>query len=245
MAELLLCKVYFERGTLVLSFLLCYYEIYICLRINLMWHGGKMEFKQVVDKRRTIREFSNEAIPNDIIMEALEAGLKAPSYNHLRQWDFIMVRDLNLRLALTQTEEMIEELSAELLQAFHDYDSLAREMYLDAIPKQKQMILTSPELLVVVYKPKTLVKNSERVYDLNCLASIWCCIENILLSLAEHDVLGVTFIPKNTDKVKEILNVPDELEVAAIIPFGYEAKDSKMIKQKEIDLTTKIHNNGW
>ncbi|MGC6174619.1 nitroreductase family protein [Lacrimispora sp. 38-1] len=204
-----------------------------------------MEFKQVIDKRRTIREFSNEIVPNGIIIESLEAGLKAPSYNHLKQWDFIMVRDSKIRLALTQTEEMVEELSSDLLQAFENHDSLAKAMYLDAIPKQKRMILTAPELLVVVYKPKTLVKDSNRIYDLNCLASVWCCIENILLSLAEHEVLGVTFIPKNTDKVKDILAVPDELEVAAIIPFGYKAEDSKIIEQKEIDLKTRIHINVW
>nr|WP_314466417.1 nitroreductase family protein [uncultured Clostridium sp.] len=204
-----------------------------------------MEFKQVIDKRRTIREFSNEIVPNEIIVESLDAGLKAPSYNHLKQWDFIMVRDSKIRLALTQTEEMIEELSSDLLQAFENHDSLAKAMYLDAIPKQKRMILTAPELLVVVYKPKTLVKDSNRIYDLNCLASVWCCIENILLSLAEHEVLGVTFIPKNTDKVKDILAVPDELEVAAIIPFGYKAEDSKIIEQKEIDLKTRIHINVW
>ena len=204
-----------------------------------------MEFKTVINKRRTIREFSNELVPNEIIMESLDAGLKAPSYNHLKQWDFIMVRDPKIRLALTQTEEMIDKVSTNLIHAFEDYESLAKEMYLDAIPKQKQMILTSPELLVVVYKPKTLVKDSHRIYDLNCLASVWCCIENILLSLAEHDVLGVTFIPKNTDKVKDILKVPNELEVAAIIPFGYKDKDCKIIEQKEIDLKTRIHTNGW
>jgi nitroreductase len=205
----------------------------------------KMEFKQVIDKRRSIREFSNEIIPNEIIMEALHNGLKAPSYNHLKQWDFIMVRDPKIKLALTQTEEMIEEVSTDLIHAFEDYENLAREMYLDAIPKQKRMILTAPELLVVVYKPKTPVKDSHRIYDLNCLASVWCCIENILLSLAEHDVLGVTFIPKNTDKVKEVLKVPNELEVAAIIPFGYKDKDSKIIEQKEIDLKTRVHVNAW
>ncbi|MDF2889250.1 MAG: hypothetical protein K0R23_3635 [Lacrimispora sp.] len=204
-----------------------------------------MEFKQVIDKRRSIREFSNEIIPNEIIMEALHNGLKAPSYNHLKQWDFIMVRDPKIKLALTQTEEMIEEVSTDLIHAFEDYENLAREMYLDAIPKQKRMILTAPELLVVVYKPKTPVKDSHRIYDLNCLASVWCCIENILLSLAEHDVLGVTFIPKNTDKVKEVLKVPNELEVAAIIPFGYKDKDSKIIEQKEIDLKTRVHVNAW
>jgi len=43
----------------------------------------------------------------------------------------------------------------ELKESFEGYDTLAKSMYLDAIPKQKRMILTAPELLVVVYKPKT------------------------------------------------------------------------------------------
>jgi nitroreductase len=204
-----------------------------------------MDFRQVIDKRRTIRDFSDQEVPYEIVNISLEAGLKAPSYNHLKQWDFIMVREYKIRLALTHTEEMIEELSTDLLQAFDDYDSLAKEMYLNAIPKQKRMILTAPELLVVVYRPKTHVKDSNKVYDLNCLASVWCCIENILLSLAEHNVFGVTFIPKNTDKVKGILNIPNELEVAAIIPFGYKVEDSKILEQKEIDLKTRIHLNSW
>ncbi|HEX2945466.1 MAG TPA: hypothetical protein VHT96_05895, partial [Clostridia bacterium] len=73
---------------------------------------------------------------------------------------------------------MIEEVTEELKNLFEGQDALAKEMYLDAIPKQKRMILTSPELLVVVYRPKTQVAESQRVYDLNCMASVWCCIEN-------------------------------------------------------------------
>jgi nitroreductase len=118
-------------------------------------------------------------------------------------------------------------------------------MYLDAIPKQKKMLMTAPELLVIVYKPKTQVNESKKVYDLNCLASVWCCIENILLSLAENNIYGVTFIPKNTPAIKTILGIPKELEVAAIIPFGYKALDAKIIPQKEVDLTSRLHINNW
>jgi hypothetical protein len=74
---------------------------------------------------------------------------------------------------------------------------------------------------------------------------VWCCIENILLSLAEKNVFGVTFIPKNTQAVKEVLNIPQELEVAAIIPFGYKASDAKAIIQKEVLLEEKLHINKW
>lgn len=204
-----------------------------------------MEFQEVIIKRRTIRDFSDKPIDKQIINTALYAGLHAPSYNHLKQWDFILVKDLETRVALTQTEEMIENITDELKQSFEGHEMIAKEMYLDAIPKQKRMILTAPELLVVVYRPKTQINNIKRIYDLNCLSSVWCCIENILLSLAEKDVFAVTFIPKNTPAVKKILNIPLELEVAAIIPLGYKAHDAKIPNQKEISLEEKIHINNW
>jgi nitroreductase len=203
-----------------------------------------MELLEAINRRRTVRDFSKEEVPFEIIERSLEAGLKAPSYNHLKQWDFILVKEQNIRLALTQTEEMIEKVTDELKQNFKDHDTLAKGMYLDAIPKQKRMILTAPELLVVVYKPKTQVSESRRVYDLNCLSSVWCCIENILLSLAENEVFGVTFIPKNTSAIKEILNIPQELEVATIIPFGYKDSNAKIIPQNEVQLESRLHINN-
>jgi nitroreductase len=204
-----------------------------------------MELLEAINKRRTVRDFSKEEVPFEIIKKSLESGLKAPSYNHLKQWDFILVKDPNIRLALTQTEEMIDKVTDELKHNFEDHDSIAKDMYLDAIPKQKKMILTAPELLVVVYNPKTQVSESKRVYDLNCLASVWCCIENILLSLTENQVFGVTFIPKNTCEIKKILNVPQKLEIAAIIPFGYRDTNAKIIPQKEVLLESSLHFNIW
>lgn len=204
-----------------------------------------MELQEVITKRRTVRDFSDPLVNHEIIDRALRAGLKAPSYNHLKEWTFILVKDQNVRLALTQTEEMIEKVTEDLKESFKGYEIIAKEMYLDAIPKQKKMMLTAPELLVVVYKPKTKVSESKKVYDLNCLASVWCCIENILLSLAENDVFGVTFIPQNTSAVKKVLNIPEELEVAAIIPFGYKAPNAKMIPQKEVQLEERLHINKW
>jgi nitroreductase len=204
-----------------------------------------MELMEAISKRRTIRDFSQEKVDPAIIKKALEAGLKAPSYNHLKEWNYILVKDSNLRVALTQTEKMLEHTTDDLKQSLKSYEDLVKNMYLDAVPKQKKMILGAPELLVVVYKPKTQVRDSKRVYDLNCLASVWCCIENILLSLAENDVFGVTFIPQNTCAVKKVLNIPEELEVAAIIPFGYRAVDAKIYPQKEVNLVERLHIDLW
>lgn len=200
-----------------------------------------MQLQDAIAKRRTVREFSVRPVSDKIVDKALKAGLAAPSYNHLRQWDFVLVNDSHTRLALTHTEAMKDEIDEKTKALFDGYDESAKAMYLYAIPQQKRMILTAPGLLCVVYKPKTQIRESRRVYDLNCLASVWCCIENILLSFAEDEVFGVTFIPQDTQKVKELLGIPKFLEVAALIPYGYMADDAELPAQKDVLLEDRKH----
>ncbi len=204
-----------------------------------------MDFSEAAGKRRTVRDFSRREVPEAVIEKAAGLAFKAPSYNHLRQWDFILVRDGETKLRLTQTEEMLDAVTPEIASAFKNHDETAKAMYLEAIPKQRRMILGAPVVLAVVFRPKTPVREAERVYDLNCLASVWCCIENLLLSLAEDDVFGVTFIPKNTPGVKEALGIPAELEVAALIPIGYRGDGYREMPQKEIDIHSRIHRERW
>lgn len=205
-----------------------------------------MEFYNIIDKRRTIRDFSDKPVPKDKVLRILEAGLKAPTYNHLREWDFILIENKSVRLDIVAAEKIPEKYEIdELKKIFMNHDAIAKEMYFNALPKQKRMILSAPELLIVVFKPKTTVLESKRVYDLNCLSSVWCCIENILLAMAEENLFGVTFVPQYTDDLKKTLNVPDNLEIAAIIPFGYKSDYAGILRQKGINLKEKIHFNKW
>lgn len=205
-----------------------------------------MEFKEVIEKRRTIRDFQNRKISKDILDYAIENGFKAPTYNHLRDWDFIIINSLESKLKLIESENLDKSINLKSLEdSFKNEDTIMKEMYLDAIPKQKKMILEAPTVVIVVFKPKTKVEEAKKIYDLNCLASVWTCIENFLLSLAEHDVFGVTFIPQNIEMIKEKLGIPVELEVASIIPIGYKADDAKILKQKPIDIAGRKHFEKW
>jgi hypothetical protein len=66
-----------------------------------------------------------------------------------------------------------------------------------------------------------------------------------LLSLAEYDVFGVTYVPKQIEILKSKLGITDELEIAAIIPIGYKSDDAKIVRQKTIDIHQRIHYNKW
>jgi len=205
-----------------------------------------MELKDVIEKRRTVRDFQHREVPDSVIGYAIENAFKAPSYNHLREWDFIVVKNPESKLSLIDYENLHKTASGdELENIFKNEDEIMKEMYLDAVPKQKKMILNAPAVIVVVFKPKTKVPDAKKIYDLNCLASVWACIENFLLSLAEYDVYGVTYIPQNSKTIKEKLGIPEELEIATIIPIGYRDDKAKLLKQKEINIRERIHQDSW
>jgi nitroreductase len=205
-----------------------------------------MELKATIEKRRTVRDFQNKKVPSEIIDYAIKNGFKAPSYNHLREWDFIILDSLEAKLKLIDTENLNKVIEIqELEEAFKNEEISKKEMYLDAIPKQKIMILNAPSVVIVVFKPKIRIEEAKNVYDLNCLASVWTCIENFLLSLAEHDVFAVTYIPQKNETLKEKLCIPSELEIASIIPIGYQSTNAKTLKQKNIDIAKHIHYEKW
>ncbi|GAG43884.1 unnamed protein product, partial [marine sediment metagenome] len=61
-----------------------------------------MEFKDIIQKRRSVREFTNEPVPNEKLRRVLEAARLAPSASNHQAWKFVVVKDYNKRKALAQ-----------------------------------------------------------------------------------------------------------------------------------------------
>ena len=205
-----------------------------------------MDFYEVVTKRRSVREFQPRPVEEEKLQRVLEVGLKAPSHNHMREWEFILVRDIEQRKRVVELGVRAENMTdrTELGKATEGMiDELQKQMYLKALPVQKRMLMSSPELLVVCFRMKKTLKECKALYELNNFASVWTCIENILLAMTAEGLYGVTYIPSETSSLKKILDVPQDYEVAAVIPIGYPT--DYFVKQKTTALKEKIHYNRW
>jgi len=208
--------------------------------------GVAMEFYEAVSNRRSVREFQTRPVEKEKLTRILEAGLKAPSNNHLRQWEFILVRDPEQRRRVAELVAKGKSITSEteLEKALDRWsDELQREMYRVALPVQVKMLVSSPELLVVCYRLRKPLGECETLYDLNDLASIWMCIENIVLAMAAEGLYGVTSVPRETAVLRRALGVPDGYEVAAAIPIGYPVDYS--VRQKTVSLEEKLHYDKW
>ena len=50
-----------------------------------------MDFHQAVMARRTVRDFEDRPVAPDVLYRIVEAGFQAPTNDHLRDWEFIVL----------------------------------------------------------------------------------------------------------------------------------------------------------
>ncbi|MFX1515538.1 MAG: nitroreductase family protein [Promethearchaeota archaeon] len=210
-----------------------------------------MEFFEVIDKRRTVREFEDKSVDLSCLQKIIACGLKAPTHDHLRRWEFIVIDDIEMRKKLVGKEgdniiKRDEKESKAIIDDWGLTDKKQREMYLYAIPRQAKMILTAGAVVIPCFfqRTKNLLKPTN-LSSLNAFASIWLCIENILLAAVTEGIYGVTRIPKSPESVKKLLHVPKEYEIPCILALGYPKKESRALRQYKIDPANKIRLNTW
>jgi len=203
-----------------------------------------MDFYAAVEKRRTVREFQPKPVEEEKVLRILAAGLRAPSHNHLREWEFILIKDFEQRKRIVDLGVMAKDYSEkEVEKATETMAEWEKPAYLAALPVQRRMLMSSPELLMVCFRMRKPLKECKTLYELNNFASVWACIENILLAMATEGLYGVTFIPHETTLLKKMLGIPDDYEVAVLIPIGY--PQEYFVKQRPLSLQQKMHYNKW
>ena len=209
-----------------------------------------MEFYEVVKSRRTIRNFTNKKVDKKIIERILSAGLMAPTNDHLRNWEFVVVTE----------KELIEKIIIPIKNLFPDKKEvdfaikswkvdapLQKEMYEDALPKQYKMLIQSECLILPFFKQEPSLLEPKNLSDLNGFASIWCCLENIMLAATAENLGYAMKIPfqHETKHIFETLQHPKEYFMPCYLAIGHPLSDTKNPKQIKQKIEEKIHYNKW
>lgn len=207
-----------------------------------------MELYEAIEKRRTTRQFLDKEVDFETIKRILEAGNKAPTWDHNRNWQFIVLRtDEEKEYAFEYAKKMADKFDAErYLNMPRAYEiTLGQKMYGYAVPKQFTMLKDAPYVIIPVFKCKEL--NGEYVSKLNPFATIWCVIENIFLAATAEGLSCSMRIPLNEehDIVKKKLKVPPTYMIPVFIGIGYADPNEPVLEQKEADLEKQIRFGSW
>lgn len=118
---------------------------YLCndkKQICLIFKDYEMEFYEVLEKRRTYRDFPGREVSDEALKRIISAAFKAPTNDHLRQFEFVVVRGqeniAKVIAPLAKDMAAFKKLVAEVDES-GDKDKMA--MFADALPKQQKMLM--------------------------------------------------------------------------------------------------------
>ena len=204
-----------------------------------------MEFYEVIEKRRTIRDFMPEEIPQDVIERVIAAALNAPTNDHMRDWQYVIVRDKDVtaRLLDIVPKGISDDDMEQWIKDWNLDDSIQQECYRNAVPKQYRMLFDASAIIVPLLKQKTDILHPENVSHLNGFASIWCSIENIFLAATAEGYGCNLRIPlgNESEHAREVLGYPEDYYMPCFIGIGRPSKNAEIPKQKEIEVKDRIH----
>ena len=199
-----------------------------------------MEFYEVIDKRRSIRQFEDREIPREVLERILNAGLKAPSSNHQRRWELVTLTDKAMILELAK-------LIRPYLCRIQEPKTPQQEMFKIAYPRQRSMIEESACVILPYFKQKYAFDNPKNDYDLMDYGAAWALVENMLLAATAEGLGSVVHIPvkKEPEQIKEFLKVPDGYYLPTLVVLGYPARDALLPAQVKATVENKVRWNKW
>ncbi|MGX8710916.1 MAG: nitroreductase family protein [bacterium] len=207
------------------------------------------DFYDVVNSRRTIRDFESASIDDEVIERIISAAMRAPTNDHMRDWHFIVIKDKSITVKLIDKipKHVSDEEINDILQNWNLNDTCQQNAYKDAIPKQYQMLSKTACVIIPLFKQKTDIFHPENLSHLNGYASIWCCIENMLLAITAEGYASALRIPlgDEADWARKVLSFPEDYLMPCFIAVGKASEDASCVAQKEYSVAERIHKNVW
>jgi len=191
------------------------------------------EFYADIDRRRTVREFSDRPVPRDIIETALKAANTAPSGANLQPWHFAVVSG-------PETKKKIREAAEAEEREF--YEHRASEEWLAALAPlgtddKKPFLETAPYLIAVFLQKYGELPDGRKVKHYYPAESTGLATGILITALHRAGLATLTHTPSPMKFLNEILDRPKSERPFLLLVVGYPADDATVpnIQRKSLD----------
>jgi nitroreductase len=201
-----------------------------------------MELYEAINRRSSVREFTDEAIPEETVKRIIRAAYKAPANDHFRDWHFIVVTDKAVM------REVLEGVPKDLTEKDVDRmtfisDPVQKASYQFAVPRQYSMLMSAAAVIIPLMKKKVDVLHPANLSHLNCFASVWCSIENLWLAATAEGFGCNLRIPMGCEEelARRATGFPEEYMIPCFIGLGRPAEGAVRTKQLVADMEKQLH----
>ncbi|HEX2094642.1 MAG TPA: nitroreductase family protein [Longimicrobiaceae bacterium] len=191
------------------------------------------EFHEELQRRRSVRVFSTDPVPRELIEYAVRCGGTAPSGAHQQPWTFVVVEDPGLKARIREAAEAEER---------EFYSHRAPPDWLEALAPlgtdfHKSHITDAPYVVVLFRHLYGVAADGSRRTHYYTTES--CGIAAGLFIAAVHH-MGLATLPHTPSPMgflSELLGRPENEKPFLLMPVGYPAPDARVpdIARKPLD----------
>jgi len=191
------------------------------------------DFYDLMRKRRTVRHFSNRAVPRSVIENAIKAAGTAPSGANKQPWHFVAVSapDIKHKIRLAAEEEE---------RAF--YGGKASERWLKDLEQfgtdaNKPFLETAPWLIIVFKETYGVKEDGEKQNNYYVSESVGIAMGLLIAALHSSGLATLTHTPSPMGFLREILGRPINEKAVLLLVAGHPGEDAVVpdISKKSLD----------
>ena len=177
------------------------------------------DFLELMRRRRSVRLFSREPVPEELVRNAIETAGTAPSGAHLQPWTFVVVSDRELKRRIRDAAEEAERDFYEKL-APADWLEALRPLGTDFV---KQHLTDAPHVIAVFEQAYGLDPSGAKRKHYYAKESVGIAVGLLLASLHTAGLVALTHTPSPMGFLRRILSRPANERPFVLIPVGYPA----------------------
>jgi iodotyrosine deiodinase len=191
-------------------------------------------FFKDMNNRRTLRYYSSESVPREVIENIVKTGGTAPSGAHTEPWTFVVISDQDFKNSVRQIIEDEEEVNYTKRmgpQWTTDLQPLKTDWHKEYLSEAPYLILVFKQ--AYGFNPDGTKKN----HYYNEL-SVAIATGILLAAIQNAGLVTLTSTPLNCGPaLRTLLNRPNNEKLMILLPVGYPAKDATVpdLKRKPLD----------
>ncbi len=188
------------------------------------------EFNNIVQKRRTVREFSTKSFSEEIIKNCILAANSAPSGANKQPWHFVIVKDQKVKRKIRIEAEKEEK---------EFYNNRATNEWLkDLEPfetnESKPFLEEAPYLIAIFEEKYSVNEQGEKHKNYYTKESVGIATGILISALHISGLVSLTHTPSPMNFLNDILNRPKNEKPFLLVVVGYPKEGIKVpnIKRK-------------
>ena len=190
-------------------------------------------FHAEIHRRRTVRDFSDEPVPRDVIESCLRAAGCAPSGANQQPWRFVAISN-------PATKRIIRDAAEAEEREF--YDRRVTEEWRAALAPlgtdaSKPFLDTAPWLIAIFYEAYSVSAAGEREKRYYPMDSVGIATGFLVAALHHAGLASLTHTPSPMAFLNQILGRPDNERPFVLLVAGYPAANATVpaISRKSLD----------